>query len=57
MKTLTICLSIILILCSIFFIVLTCITGATTSRFIAGWIVVVQLVVGKILEDCLGDKK
>ena len=27
------------------------------SRFIAGWIVVVQLVVGKILEDCLGDKK
>jgi hypothetical protein len=57
MKTLTICLSIILILCSIFFIVLTCIAGATSSRCIAGWIVVVQLVVGKILEDCLGDKK
>lgn len=57
MKTLTICLSIILILCAIFFIVLTCIAGATSSRCIAGWIVVVQLVVGKILEDCLGDKK
>ena len=57
MKTLTICLSIILIICAIFFIVLTCIAGATTIRCIAGWIVVVQLVVGKILEDCLGDKK
>ena len=57
MKTLTICLSIILILCSIFFIVLTCIAGATTNRCIAGWIVVVLLVVCKILEECLGDKK
>ena len=46
MKKLTICLSLILILGAIFFIVLTCIAGATTIRCIAGWIVVVQLTVG-----------